>query len=82
MIMSLAGSNGGSWSTSLPKASARTTLNNTFLAGGENETSTTGDRSSTQKYHNTFSAGPNSFYGLGSFNQGDYFILHQDLDRS
>ncbi|KAL2897711.1 Protein TIFY 8 [Bienertia sinuspersici] len=67
VIMSLAGSNGGSWSTNLPRTSARTITNDICLASGENGTST---RFPAQKYHDMLSAGANSIHGLGFTNQG------------
>ncbi|KNA24123.1 hypothetical protein SOVF_018480 isoform B [Spinacia oleracea] len=66
VIMSLAGSNGGSWSTNLPKTSARTTTNDSCLPSGDHETSIPADWSLAQKYRNLLSAGANSIHGLGS----------------
>lgn len=68
VIMSLAGSNGGSWSTNLPKTSARTTTNDSCLPSGDHETSIPADWSLAQKYRNLLSAGANSIHGLGSGN--------------
>lgn len=74
VIMGLAGSNGGSWSTNLPKSSARATTTDNCLPGGENEISTAGDRSFAQKYHHILSASANSIHGLGSINQGGMIV--------
>lgn len=74
VIMGLAGSNGGSWSTNLPKASARISTNDSCLPGGEFETSVSGERSFAHKYHNLISAGANSIHGLGSINQGRMIV--------
>ncbi|XP_021758108.1 protein TIFY 8-like [Chenopodium quinoa] len=70
VIMAMAGSNGGSWSTNLPKASPRTTTNEYYLPSGEHETNPPADRSFVQKYRNLLSVGANSIHGLDPINQG------------
>ncbi|XP_021746326.1 protein TIFY 8-like isoform X2 [Chenopodium quinoa] len=76
VIMAMAGSNGGSWSTNLPKASPRTTTNEYCLPSGEHETNPPADRSFVQKYRNLLSVGANSIHGLGPINQGGMIAKH------